>query len=408
MNRRERVRSALELKEPDRVPIDFGGHRSSGIMAGAYAKLRDHLGLPPKPLHIYDTIQQLAIVDDDVLEHFDVDTVELGRGFSLSEKDWQPWVLPDGIECLVPSWVNLAKKDGSWYLKSSSGRDVGIKKPGMLYFDQIHWPLLDGIPADLSDLPKAIGDNMWSVATPPDPDTDTTALKAGAKRLRNSTDRAVIGLFGGSLFELSQQICRNDNFFLLMASEPDTTHRLLDALTEFHLSNLSRYLEAVGSYIDVILFGDDLGMQSGPQMSPAMYREYFKPRHARMWRKAKELSDVKVMLHCCGGIRPLMDDLIDAGLDTTNPVQISCEGMEASALKKDFGDRVCFWGGGCDTQSILPYGTPGEIREHVMRQAEILSPGGGFVFQQVHNIMVDVPPQNIAAMFDAINEFNRR
>jgi uroporphyrinogen decarboxylase len=377
-------------------------------MVGAYAKLRDYLGLPRKPLRIYDTIQQLAIVDDDVLDRFDIDTVELGRGFCLSERDWQPWALPQGTECWLPSWVNIEQRDGSGYLKSVSGQSVGVKKPGMLYFDQIHWPFLDGVPADLSDLPKAIADSMWSVATPPGPNTDIDSLREGVKKLRKSTDRAIIGLFGGSLFELSQQLCRNDNFFLLMAADPDTTHRLLDALLEIHLVSLAHFLEAVGPYIDVILFGDDLGMQSGPQMSPTMYREYFKPRHERMWKKAKESADVKVMLHCCGGIRPLMDDLIDAGLDTTNPIQISCEGMEASALKKDFGDRLCFWGGGCDTQRVLPYGKPGEIREHVLRQAEILSPGGGFVFQQVHNIMADVPPENIVAMFDAISEFNRR
>ena len=171
---------------------------------------------------------------------------------------------------------------------------------------------------------------------------------------------------------------------------------------EIHLANLERFLAAVGPYIDMICFGDDLGMQNGPQMSPAMYREFFKPRHARMWRRAKELADVKVMLHCCGGVRPLLDDLIDAGLDAINPVQITCRGMDARELKAEFGRRLTLWGGGCDTRFILSRATPEEVARHVREQVAILSPGGGFVFQQVHNVLADVPPENVIAMFDAV------
>jgi uroporphyrinogen decarboxylase len=165
---------------------------------------------------------------------------------------------------------------------------------------------------------------------------------------------------------------------------------------------LERFLDAVGPYIDVVLFGDDLGMQTGPQMSPAMYREFFKPCHATMWRRAKELAGVKVMLHCCGGVRQLLPDLIDAGLDAINPVQISCRGMNAAELKREFGRNITFWGGGCDTQKMLPGATPQQVRAHVRQQVEILAPGGGFVFQQVHNIMPNVPPENIVAMLDAV------
>jgi uroporphyrinogen decarboxylase len=134
-----------------------------------------------------------------------------------------------------------------------------------------------------------------------------------------------------------------------------------------------------------------------------MYREFFKPRHAKMWRRAKELADVRVMLHCCGGVRPLLDDLIDAGLDAINPVQISCSGMATRQLKEDFGGRLTLWGGGCDTHFVLSRGTPDEVRQHVREQVAILAPGGGFVFQQVHNILADVPPENVIAMFDALN-----
>ncbi len=173
--------------------------------------------------------------------------------------------------------------------------------------------------------------------------------------MRERTDRAIIGLFGGNLLEVGQFLYRNDNFLMLLAGNPKRAHEFLDRLVEIHLANLEHFLAAVGPYIDVISFGDDLGMQNGPQISPAMYHEFFKPRHAKMWRRAKELANVKVMLHCCGGIRPLIPDLIDAGLDTSNPVQISCSGMDAAGLKRDFGDRFAFWGGGCDTRFVLSH-----------------------------------------------------
>ena len=174
------------------------------------------------------------------------------------------------------------------------------------------------------------------------------------------------------------------------------------------MKNLERFLGAVGPSTDVIVFGDDLGAQTGPQISPRMYREFFKPRHAAMWARAKKLANAKVMLHCCGAVRQLLPDLIDAGLDAINPVQISCRGMDAEGLKRDFGKDLAFWGGGCDTQQILPCGTPAEVRAHVLHQCETLAPGGGFVFQQVHNILANVPPENIIAMYDAVREYDAR
>ena len=169
----------------------------------------------------------------------------------------------------------------------------------------------------------------------------------------------------------------------------------------------------MGDQIDVILFGDDLGMQTGPQISPEMYRRFFKPRHALLWSTAKKLAPagrggdpsrppVRVMLHCCGSVRSLLPDLIDAGMDAMNPVQISTAGMEAAGLKRDFGKDMVFWGGGCDTQTVLRSGTRAAVRDHVRRQVDILSPDGGFVFQLVHNILDGVPPANIVAMFDAV------
>jgi uroporphyrinogen decarboxylase len=233
-------------------------------------------------------------------------------------------------------------------------------------------------------------------------------LAEGARSFRAKTDRAILGLFGGNLLEMGQFYYRMDNFLMMLAGEPERAHRFLDALVEIHMRNLERFLGAVGGYIDVIVFGDDLGAQNSPQISPRMYREFFKPRHAMLWARAKQLANVRVMLHCCGAVRQLLPDIIEAGLDAINPVQISCRGMEAAGLKRDFGKDLTFWGGGCDTQKSLPSSTASEVRDHVLHQCQTLAPGGGFVFQQVHNIMALVPTENIIAMYDAVREYNVR
>jgi uroporphyrinogen decarboxylase len=411
MNSRERVQAALNHRQPDRPPVDLSGHRSSGIAAIAYIKLRRHLGLPPKPPRVYDLLQQLAIVDDDVLDLFGVDTVELGRGFAFEEEHWVDWVLPDGNPCKVPAWSVPERDEANqrWVLRSDSGRVLAQMPDGVLYFEQTFWPWLEGWPEG-APVAGTFAESMWTaIASPPGPLVDGEGgwerLAAGAKALRARSDKAIIGLFGGNLLELGQFMFRNDNFFVLLASEPEKAIAFLAEAVEGYLAKLEKYLGAVGPYIDVIQFGDDLGMQSGPQISPRMYRRIFKPFHSKMWRRAKELAPVKVMLHCCGGVRELLPDLIDAGLDAINPVQITCTGMEPAGLKRDFGRDMVFWGGGCDTRDILPNGSPATVFRHTQEMLRIWNPGGGFVFQQVHNIQPDVPPQNIAAMYEAIKRF---
>jgi uroporphyrinogen decarboxylase len=262
---------------------------------------------------------------------------------------------------------------------------------------------------DFSDLPEMIGKTIWAgVAHPgahlPLTPENLAEMARCARALRESTDRAVVGLFGGNLFELPQWLFRMDNYLVYMGLHPDAVHRLSEKLCDLHMGNLEKWLGAVGPYIDVILFGDDLGGQEGPLLSPRMYREFYKPYHRRLWRRARELAEVKVMLHCCGSIRKIIPDLIDAGLDAVNPVQISGSGMDGAELKAAFGKDIAFWGGGCDTQEVLPRGTPGQVADHVRRQVEAFRPGGGFVFQQVHNILANVPVENMVAMFSAVNK----
>lgn len=428
MTSRERVCAALNHQQPDRIPIDLSGHRSSGISGIAYMRLRDFLGLEKRPIRIYDPVQQLAIVDEDMLQRFQVDTIELGRAFAHEDKYWTEWVLPDGTPCLMPIWAKPERLPGVWVIRSKSGRVIARMPDGVLYFEQAHFPLLED--DDPSRIPEAFDECMWTaIGTPPGPIVAAPGgeqlLADGACRLRKQTDRAILGLFGGSLFETGQCFYRNDNFFLLLAGEPQRAHRFLDKLVELYLARLERFLGAVGPYIDIVLFGDDFGMQQGPQISLKMYREFFQPRQKILWSRAKQLANAKVMLHCCGGVRELLAGMIEAGMDTINPVQISCRGMNPAELKAEFGSRLTFWGGGCDTREILSQANPSQVRAHVLDQmrawnppavpasglpasvASLAAAPGGYVFQQVHNIMADIPPANIVAMFDAVKEFQK-
>jgi uroporphyrinogen decarboxylase len=409
MTPRDRVLTAIDHRQPDCIPIDFSAHRSSGIAALAYPRLRAYLGLEARPVRVYDMVQQLAVVDEDVLDLFGVDTVEMGRGFLLDESDWKEWTLPDGSPCLVPGYINLEKRGDNWYMLSEDGLELGVQKKGCLYFEQTYFPLMEkGIADDdFEDLDDVLKRNLWSAVPSPGAHLPLDAdglgeMKRGAKALRDSTDRAVVGLFGGNMFEIPQFLYRMDNYLSYLRLYPEAVLKLSEKLCAVHLSNLEKWLSAVGNSIDVILFGDDLGGQSGLLISPEMYRRYYKPFHKKLWSRAKELADVKVLLHCCGDVSAILPDLIEAGLDAINPVQISCPGMDPSSLKQEFGEDITFWGGGCDTRYMLPSATEQQVTNHVQDQVEVFSQEGGFVFQQVHNIMADVPPENIVAMFKAV------
>lgn len=410
MTPRERTLKAINHERPDRVSVDFGGHRSSGIMAIAYAKLKEYLGITTGDIYVYDIPQQLAIIEPPILDRFKVDVIELGRGFCLKQEDWKEWILPDGTPCKIPAYIDIKRRGQDWYAYSDDGTPIAVQRKGSLYFERIYSSFSDGPkPASYSqkNLATAFEKSMWAkLATPPahlsfDAQHE---LEEGARRLRNSTPRAINGIFGGSLYEAGgQMIFRDDDWLMRLASNPNDVHRFLDRLLEYHLDNLEKYLSAAGQYIDIITFSDDLGMQTGPQVSRAMYDKFFKPRHAVLWNRAKKMANVKVMLHCCGGVYPLLPSLIEAGLDIINPVQTNCADMEPKKLKGEFGKDMVFWGGGCDTQGILHSATPEQVAADVRERVKIFSPGGGFIFQQIHNIMSNVPPQNIVAMFDAVN-----
>jgi uroporphyrinogen decarboxylase len=232
-------------------------------------------------------------------------------------------------------------------------------------------------------------------------------LKKECAAARQSTDRAIMIAFGGNLLEGLNFLYSIEGSLLLLAGDRQEAARVLDLLVESYLENLEKLLDAVGDNADIIQMGDDLGSQQATLISPAMYREIFKPRHRRLFRFIKDRSRLKIFMHSCGSIRGVLGDLIDCGIDIINPVQTNTQGMEPAELKREFGRHVTFWGGGCETQTVLHSGSPEDVERMVRERLEVFAPGGGYVFNQIHNIMANIPPANAIAMFDAAYRYGR-
>jgi len=408
MTPRERVLAVLNHKEADKIPVDCGGMRSTGIMGIAYNRLKEQLGIEEGNTKIYDSIQQLTIPEGWYLEKFRIDVVDLDRAFSENPDDWQEWNLPDGSPALMPAWLKFEKKKSGWVCVNDDGEIIAEMPESSYYFDQKIWPLLGKHKYNFEDLPNYMKKVMWDHMKGPLWKNSSRAdfykiLRQKAKKLYEETDYAIMMGFGGNLFEWGQFLYRTDEFLVNLINHRKEMEKMLDRLTEIHIQNLIPVLEAVSPYVQIIQMGDDLGMQSGPMLSPGLYREVFFPRHKKIYQTVKNRTDMFVFLHSCGSIVDFIPDLIEAGVDIINPVQITARGMEPERLKREFGKEIVFWGGGVDTQHVLPEENPEKVREVTRRNCEIFMKNGGFVFTQVHNIQAGVPPENIIAMYETVN-----
>lgn len=411
MNARQRVLAAINHQEPEGVPVDLGATPSSGISAIGYHNLKQHLGITQGHTRVYDVVQQLAQPEQDMLDRYRIDAIDIGRAFNDLDSDWYDITLPVGVSVQFPVWFRpVPQPDGNWDALAPDGTRIATMPPAATFFDQTCFPYVDGYPATYDELPDAMSKVLWSglVHSPWDHASEAdfwTHLRQRALALRQSTDRALMIVVGCNLFEWGTFLRRIDNFLVDLVADQAGVERLLDALVERHLATLANVCAAVGDIADICRFGDDLGTDRGPFMSPATYRQLFKPRQIIMTDYVKKHSQMHTFLHSCGSIYKIMPDLIEAGFEIINPVQITSRDMEPERLKKEFGKDVTFWGGGCDTRHVLNRGTPDQVKDHVRKNIEILSPGGGFVFNTVHNILPDVPPQNIVAMFEAVDEY---
>ncbi|MCL2472081.1 MAG: hypothetical protein FWF26_00235 [Treponema sp.] len=272
------------------------------------------------------------------------------------------------------------------------------------------FPYIEGYPEGLSDLPKAMNKVHWQKYAHSPWDNASMPgfweeLRKRVQRLRKTSDKALVITCGCNLFEWGTFLRRLDNFLMDIYTEPDDVLRLVEKLTEIHLTTLEKVCNAVGDLVDVLRFGDDLGMNTGMFMSREKYCQLFKPYHTKLCTYVHEHSSMKTFLHSCGSIYPIIGDLIEAGYDIINPVQTSAKQMDPVVLKREFGKDIVFWGGGCNTQIVLSQSRPDEVYNYTKRMIEIFFRGGGFIFNQEHNILHDISPENMLAMYKAVKEY---
>jgi uroporphyrinogen decarboxylase len=377
MNSRERVIAVLRHELPDRVPVDLGSTAVSGIHQRANDALKSLLGIEAnEPVH--DLIQGLVVPDERILQRFGVD---------LRRVALQP---PSNVAAFLPSGNEDTYFD-EWGIR---------RQHADLYWEIVEHPLAD---AKVEDLPR------YPWPDPHDPcrvagtsATLSTSLAEEVQRLYEETNYALVADFlGGGLFEQALWMRGFERFMMDLVRDESFATALLDTLLELYVEFYDVYLEAVGPYVQIVALGDDLGMQTGPLISPALYRRLIKPRHKELYDFIHARTEAKIMHHTCGSVFPLVQDLIDVGVDILNPIQTSAQGMDPAALKREFGERLVFHGG-IDVQQILPFATPDRVREEVRRIVATLGRGGGYIFAPSHNIQADVPPQNVLAMYEAI------
>ena len=379
MTPRERVLAALDHREPDRVPIDLGGNQT-GIHKVAYRKLIEHLGLEEE-IVIMDLVQQLAKPSESVLERLRVDTRYVWAG---------------GAKRFAGGVVRRERGGRTWHdFTDEFGVTWSMPDDHPYYFDISHSPLAGLSLEEIRRYPFPKGDDPMRFE----------GLRERALRLRRETPYAVVSGISGVVYEICWYMRGLENLFIDMAAQPEVLEAIIDRTLAFWLDWFRLFLDEAGDVVDIIMIGDDLAGQNGPLFMPATYRGIVKPRQKRLVQYIKSRTRAKIWYHSCGSVLEYLPDLVDNGIDILNPVQISARGMDPARLKAGWGDQLSFWGGAIDAQHVLPHASPGEVREHVRRNLAAFKPGGGYVFNNVHNIQADVPPENILAMYDAAYEF---
>ena len=383
MNSRERVNTTLNHKEPDKVPIDLGGHQS-GIHVKAYKRLLDFLEIQDDNIQYCDFVQQIALPCEELLERFNIDIRYVRPlGGMINVNDVQPQY--EG------KYVGVYDQFGCFW-----GNDAKKNLDEILYYDPVIHPL-----ADFKTI-QEIENYNWPNGKDKGP---FKGLRNYARKLRETTDFALSTPPTGCIYEYTTFLFGFTRALRYLLTKPELIITAMEGLLKYWTDYNITFLNEVGEYIDVVCINGDLGEQAGPIMNLKIYEKVIKPIEKRLSEKIHELADVKINYHCCGSTPLFIPHWAEIGYDIYNPVQISAYDMEPCSLKKRFGEIITFWGGLCNTQQTLPFGTPKQIREEVKRNIDCFKPNGGFIAANIHNITAEVPPQNIVAMFDAANEF---
>ena len=416
MTSKERVLASLNHREPDAVPVDFGSTAVTGIHVAAVAKLRDYYGLEQRPVKVYEPYQMLGLIEDDLkgIMGIDVEGIPAPETlFGFRNENWKPWTLQSGLEVLVSEHFQTTKDKNGDTLVYPKG-DLSAPASGRMprdgfFFDAI----VRQEPIDEARLNPE--DNLEEFG--PVSKADLEYFATEAKRA-SGTGRAVMATFGGTAFgdialvpapflKHPKGIRDIEEWYISTVARQDYVHRVFERQAEIGLGNLGKIARVVGDEVNaVFICGTDFGTQQSQFCSAETFRRLYFPYYKKINDWIHGHTRWKTFKHSCGAIEPLIEAMIESGFDILNPVQCSAKGMDPFRLKKAFGDRIVFWGGGVDTQSTFAFGTPGEVREQVLQRCEIFSPGGGFVFNAVHNIQANTPLENIVAMVEAVKEFN--
>ncbi len=395
MNSRERIATALAHREPDRLPRDLGGTESSGMHALELHKLSRSLCLDCLP-EVFEPFQYVAHTPAALRKQFKIDTLNL----TPAPREWIEQQHPFGMPVLLPAeWHEKEQADGSTAVLYKNSVVAQRPRDGY-YFDPVNPSLANlSSAAELQHYEKQIRGFDWPFFA--DESDEEMAQRA---RVLHKEDKCVVLNLCCHLLAAGQLLRGYENFMVDLLTDEFLVNALFEMLLSGYFERIDRLAPKLEKYVDVVLLNDDLGTQQGPMLSPEVYRKHIKPAQKRLFEYAKENFQSPLLFHSCGSIRAFLPDLVEIGVDAINPVQITAEKMAPADLKKDFGDVLTFWGGGVDTQAVLNSGTPAVVKESVRRNVDILAPGGGFVFCQVHNIQPDVPPENVLAMYEALED----
>jgi len=418
MTSRERVVCTLGHQQPDRVPLDFGASAVTGMHVSAVYALRQALGLDPPgtPVKVTEPYQMLGEIACDLVEALGVDVLALTSPrtlFGFENKGWKPWQTFDGTPVLVPEAFNTEPEPSGDILMYPEGDRTappsGRMPRGGWYFDSIVRQL------PINDDSLEIGDNLEEFA--PISDDDLEYFRTEAERLHTQTDKAILANFGGTAFgdialvpapwlKHPKGIRDIAEWYASTIMRRDYVYQVFERQCEMALKNLERIHAAVGERVHaVFISGTDFGTQRGPFISLDAYRDLYKPFHKAVNDWVHKHTMWKTFIHSCCSVVAFIPDFVEAGFDILNPIQCSATGMDPATLKREFGHAITLWGGGINTQDTLPFGSPEDVREQVKERVGTLGQGGGFVFNAIHNIQGQTPPQNLMALFEAFRDF---
>lgn len=419
MTSRERVLAAVNHREPDRIPVDFGGTAVTGVHVSCVAGLRDYYGLEKRPVKVHEPYQMLGQIDDDLKEALGIDVEGVfprKTMFGFANENWKPWRMDGGLEVLVPENFRTTRDSDGNTLIYPEG-DTTVPPSGRMpkdgyFFDTI----VRQEPIDEDKL--NVEDNLEEFG--PIAEDDLAHLVASVKQA-SSNGRAVIANFGGTAFgdialvpapflKRPKGIRDIAEWYMSTSSRREYVHKIFSKQCDLALANLEKIHAAIGQQAGLVVFlcGTDFGTQTSSFCSVASFRELYFPYYKRVNDWIHAHTGWKTFKHSCGSVERFIPSFIESGFDILNPVQCSAVGMAPEHLKATYGGRLVFWGGGVDTQKTLPFGRPADVRKQVLERCEVFSSNGGFVFNSIHNIQARTPVENIVAMIDAVHEFNRR